>query len=453
MLASLVTQFEPGPHRLEVVTEWPVVTASWECDVLLVDARGVGEERPLAPYQQKCPVLIYQAEGVAGANLPAAWGAVGLVLTEFSWRELQLTVENAYLTYQLQQKDNKSACRNLAVNKQEAIYLLQALFDHTNLLIAYLDLQMNFRAVNHAYAAADDKRPEFYVGKNHFELFPNKENEAIFHHVAESGEPHYEWAKPFEYAYNRERGMSYWDWNLVPVKDQGGEVIGLVLTLVPVTERVQAVAEAQIAIRDKEALIQEVQHRVKNNLQMVSSLLRLQMMLEEEPQVVAALKTGQTRLQAISHLYQDMYQWGDPLQLNFGQYLQHLANDLVGAVEIADSEIDLETAIDPLFLHVEVAIPLALIASELINNALQHAFNQEHDSKQIEVRLQDKGSEAVLVVQDNGMGFDENQSKPKLGYRLIPRLVKQIEGVFVKEYANGMVCRISFPLKEINQTA
>jgi PAS domain S-box-containing protein len=122
----------------------------------------------------------------------------------------------------------------------ETNQLLETILDYTPLLIAYLDPQFNFIRVNRAYAQADEREPDFFPGKNHFDLYPNAENEEIFRRVLATGEPRFEYAKPFEYAEHPERGVSYWDWRLAPTKDADGAVIGLVLTLAEVTERVQA---------------------------------------------------------------------------------------------------------------------------------------------------------------------------------------------------------------------
>ncbi len=113
---------------------------------------------------------------------------------------------------------------------------LTAILDNTPILIAYMDSQFNFIRVNRAYAEADEREVSFFPGRNHFELYPNEENEAIFRRVVETGEPYFVEAKPFEYAENPERGVSYWDWSLIPIKGPEGVVEGLVLTLQNVTE-------------------------------------------------------------------------------------------------------------------------------------------------------------------------------------------------------------------------
>lgn len=114
---------------------------------------------------------------------------------------------------------------------EQAYRLLDAVFNNTHVLIAYLDPQFDFIMVNAAYAAADGRTPGFFPGKNHFGLYPSAENEAIFRRVVASGEPYRVSAKPFEYALNPERGVSHWDWSLVPIRGDDGRAAGLVLTL------------------------------------------------------------------------------------------------------------------------------------------------------------------------------------------------------------------------------
>ncbi len=123
---------------------------------------------------------------------------------------------------------------------RETTGLLETIFAHTHILVACLDPQFNFVRVNRAYAEADGREPSFFVGRNHFELYPNAENEAIFRKVVEIGIPHFAQAKPFEYAEHPERGITYWDWSLVPIKQPDGIVCGLVLTLANVTEQKRA---------------------------------------------------------------------------------------------------------------------------------------------------------------------------------------------------------------------
>lgn len=121
---------------------------------------------------------------------------------------------------------------------QRANELLENIFYNVHIHIAYMDKDFNFIRVNSKYAEADGKDPKFYIGKNHFDLFPNEENEAIFRNVVKTGESYYVHAKPFRYAHNPERGTTFWDWSLKPVIDAYGKVTGLVLSLIDVTDNI-----------------------------------------------------------------------------------------------------------------------------------------------------------------------------------------------------------------------
>ncbi|MDP8236782.1 MAG: PAS domain-containing protein [Candidatus Erginobacter occultus] len=118
--------------------------------------------------------------------------------------------------------------------------LLERLFSSVHFLLAYLDADFNFRRVNRAYAEAYRQEPEYFVGKNHFRLFPHPEHERIFRKVVRTGRPFVVFSRPFVYPDHPKWGTTYWDWSLRPVLDSEGEVEGLILILVDVPERKRA---------------------------------------------------------------------------------------------------------------------------------------------------------------------------------------------------------------------
>ena len=117
--------------------------------------------------------------------------------------------------------------------------LFEPLFENHHASLALLDTKFNFIRVNAAYAAADHKKPEDYSGKNHFALYPNLENQKIFENVIMTGEAYHTHAKTFEYTYNNDRGVTYWDWSLLPMR-QDGAITGCLLFLIDVTHRIRA---------------------------------------------------------------------------------------------------------------------------------------------------------------------------------------------------------------------
>ena len=132
---------------------------------------------------------------------------------------------------------------------QENLEVLETLFSNTHFLVALLDKDFNFIRVNKAYSESSGKLPEYFFGKNYFELYPHRENKAVFRRVLTSGQSYTEFEKPFKYPDRLGKGMTYWDWSLHPVKREGGEVMGLILSLVDVTRRKRA--EEEIKVRNK----------------------------------------------------------------------------------------------------------------------------------------------------------------------------------------------------------
>ncbi|MDM8546013.1 PAS domain S-box protein [Candidatus Venteria ishoeyi] len=126
----------------------------------------------------------------------------------------------------------------IAFHKDEEI--LEQIFATTNFLLAYMDKSFNFIRVNRAYAVAGKKQAEDFIGKNHFQLYPNQENEKIFQRVVDTGKPYFVQAKPFEHPEQIERNTTYWDWSLTPVTNALGETTGVLLSVVDVTDRIQA---------------------------------------------------------------------------------------------------------------------------------------------------------------------------------------------------------------------
>lgn len=124
---------------------------------------------------------------------------------------------------------------------RDSYELLEKVFNNTHIMMAYLDTEFNFLRVNNAYAEADENSTAFYPGKNHFALFPHAENEILFKKVVETGQSHIAFAKPFEYAEHPERGISYWDWSLQPVKSSDGSVTALILSTINVTDRIRSI--------------------------------------------------------------------------------------------------------------------------------------------------------------------------------------------------------------------
>ncbi len=137
-----------------------------------------------------------------------------------------------------QLKKEQENSQRLAKKLKQERDLLLAIMENTHIQLAFLDTKFNFLLVNSAYATSTGYNKEDLIGKNHFDLFPHKENQQIFEQALKSGQPTYYEAKPFKYPNQPLRGVTYWDWSLTPLKDEEGKVNGLVLSLSDVTEQI-----------------------------------------------------------------------------------------------------------------------------------------------------------------------------------------------------------------------
>jgi two-component sensor histidine kinase len=211
--------------------------------------------------------------------------------------------------------------------------------------------------------------------------------------------------------------------------------------------RTEAEKKIQEALTEKEVLLKEVHHRVKNNLQIISSLLNLQIGQSTDPILLDALRESQSRVRAMALIHEKLYQSEDLSRIDMTSYISGLTNALVSTYRVAPEKalIKIETA--DIYLDLETAIPCGLIINELISNSLKYAF-PEDKSGTIHVSFHEpKQGEYRLIVKDNGIGLPENFSVEKgssLGLKLVSGLVRQIEGEMKVKNEAGVKFEIHF---------
>jgi two-component sensor histidine kinase len=454
--------------------------------------------------------------------------------------------------------------------------LLETIFTCTHIPIACMDARFNFIRVNRAYAEADDREPPFFPGKNHFDLYPHAGNQVIFQRVVDTGEPYFAYAKAFEYAEHPERGISYWDWTLMPIKDKGENVIAVILSLENVTAKIQTqekirqqnkflsnivaslthpfyvinacdfvvelanntTAPASIpagttcfalthhrdapcqeephhtcpvreikrtkqpamfehthvngdgreiisevygfpvfhekghvekvivyslditkrklteekiknSLKEKEVMLKEIHHRVKNNLQIIISLLNLQADKIDIPEALEAFTESRNRIYSMALVHERLYRSADFSSIDFSEYLQGMTKKLFTTYEIT-GRVSLNLDIQEILLGVDKAIPCGIIVNELVSNALKYAFPGDRaGSIDISLRALDDGF-YELVIKDDGAGMPEDidfEETESLGLHLVRLLVMQLDGTIAIEKNKGARFTILFPDK------
>ena len=210
-----------------------------------------------------------------------------------------------------------------------------------------------------------------------------------------------------------------------------GTPLRIVGTAQDITERKETEEQIRASLREKEALLKEVHHRVKNNLQIVSSLLNLQSESIQNAEARALFRESQDRLRSIALIHETLYRNEALAGLDFDEYIQNLTTHLARSYGAAEAGIQLRASVESVRLGLDVAIPCGLIVTELVTNAFKYAFSKgSRGIVEIDVRRGGKGG-VVLEVRDNGVGLPadfEIEKTDSLGLKLVAMLTRQLHG-------------------------
>ncbi|WP_442939572.1 PAS domain S-box protein [Nostoc sp.] len=241
------------------------------------------------------------------------------------------------------------------------------------------------------------------------------------------------------------------------VREPSGEPIYFISVVEDISERQAALRDRkqweeqiQASLLEKEVLLKEIYHRVKNNLQVISSLLSLQSAYIKDEHDLVIFKQSQQRIASMALVHEKLYQSQDLARINFGEYIRDLVTDLFTAYEVNEDAIALNINIDDgVFLGLDTAIPCSLIIHELVSNSLKYAFPSGRDGTiYIEIH-QNQERHVTLVVGDDGIGLPPNfsfKNIASLGWQLVDALINQISGNINIQGARGVECQVTFTL-------
>jgi len=223
------------------------------------------------------------------------------------------------------------------------------------------------------------------------------------------------------------------------------------VVLIDITARKRAEEQLHASLREKEILLGEVHHRVKNNMQVISGLLDLQASSSENPELIAMFHESQSRIQAMSLVHEKLYGSKDFTRIDLADYVRTLSKELLQSYKINQGKIDLIVQADgEVYVDINKAIPCGLILNELISNALKHAFPGDRPCELRIIIHETKNTEIEIVVRDNGLGLpdDVDIHQPRtVGLHLVNGLVeKQLDGQIEVRRDNGTEFQIKFPL-------
>ncbi len=240
-------------------------------------------------------------------------------------------------------------------------------------------------------------------------------------------------------------GRTY-DVRMFPIMDDSGVVSMVVQHLRDITDKKNAEEKIRASLDEKEFLLKEIHHRVKNNMQIISSMLNLQSKYVTDIRDLDLFRDSQNRVRAMALVHEKLYQSSDLANIDFSLYIKEFCSYLFYSYNINPEKIGFDITVENVFFSIDKAIPLAQIINEVISNALKHAFPGDMTGR-IEVVFVKKRNVYSLVIRDNGAGFpagiDFNTAE-SLGLQLIHALVIQLEGEIVMRSEGGTEIEITF---------
>jgi two-component sensor histidine kinase len=212
-----------------------------------------------------------------------------------------------------------------------------------------------------------------------------------------------------------------------------------------ITERKQAENKIIKSLQEKDILLREIHHRVKNNMQIISSLLNLQIQQEGLNETIDVLIETQGRIKSMALIHEKLYQSDSFININFKEYIEKLVMDIFYSYGIKAGSIEPVFDFEEINLNIDTAIPLGLISNELVTNSIKYAFPESEGT--INIKFKSLQDEMELIIKDDGIGISENldiENTKTLGLQLVNILTEQIDGEIKLDRTNGTKYKITF---------
>ncbi|MCC5639740.1 PAS domain S-box protein [Nostoc sp. CHAB 5844] len=254
-----------------------------------------------------------------------------------------------------------------------------------------------------------------------------------------------------EKRYFRKDGSIIWiNFTVSLTHKTSGEPKYFIAVIEDISDRKHSQAQIQASLREKEVLLKEIYHRVKNNLQVISSLLNLQSEYIKDKQDMVIFQQSQQRIASMALIHEKMYQSPDLARIDFGEYIQDLVASLFSSYEVNEGAISLNINVDShVLLGLDLAIPCGLIIHELVSNSLKYGFPHGGEGEIYIAIAENLDQQFTITISDNGVGLPPNfnfKNTASLGWQLVDALTQQIAGDINIKSHTGVEFQITFPL-------
>jgi PAS domain S-box-containing protein len=254
-------------------------------------------------------------------------------------------------------------------------------------------------------------------------------------------------SQSFETSFKDQLGDVTWrEIYLNPIFDEHEKVVEVSCIANDITEKKAVDEQMRQSLKEKEVLLKEVHHRVKNNLQVISSILNLQSSYVRDKKILEILLESQNRIKSMAFVHESLYQTKDFSNISFKEYVENISRNLVHSYAATDSPPELKLELDNIQLNLDTAIPCGLIINELLSNSLKYAFPKGKKGK-IEITIRKKEKTILISIADNGKGLPADidfRNTESLGLQLVVSLVEQINGKIKLDTKKGTKFTIEF---------
>lgn len=327
--------------------------------------------------------------------------------------------------------------------------MFRQLFLNSPIPIAFMDKHQEVRSTNSAFSETFGYSTEEIKGLNLDNLIVPEEELEVAYEISDAI---FDGETAFHSGKRLTKGGQLIDVLIygVPVV-VNNKTVAIFGIYVDITDRKQAEEQLKGSLKEKEVLLAEIHHRVKNNLAVITGLLELQAYNTSSDEATDVLQTSQMRINSIALIHEKLYQNENLSEISFDVYIKQLSDVIVESMQLAGVKVDIEIDAEPIELTVNQAIPCGLILNELITNAHKHAF-PNREQGHIKIGLESGGSTITLKVQDDGIGIPDDmslQNPQSLGIKLIRTLSKQLNGE--AEFCNtasGAEFQLTFNLED-----
>ncbi|MBS1636237.1 MAG: PAS domain S-box protein [Bacteroidetes bacterium] len=326
---------------------------------------------------------------------------------------------------------------------------LKAIFESGNQLMWTINNKNQITSFNKNYASAVFNLYGFYpqINKSIRDLSDGSTNPY-----------HAFWDEKYEKAFNghavefttdrinRDGSKVYRQYVLYPIKNEKGEVLEVSGLGFDITENKLNEEKIKQSLQEKEVLLKEVHHRVKNNMQVISSILNLQSSYVKDTYALNLLKECQNRIKSMAFIHEALYQNKNFESVNFTEYISTISKNLLHSYSVNSEKIKLILSLDNLLLNLDTSIPCGLIINEILSNSLKYAFPDNREGI-IFVTLKRNNKKVYIEVGDNGIGIPENvdiKNTQSLGLQLVDTLIEQINGTLTLQRNKGTKFIIEF---------